>query len=66
MFSGFKYRFAKNHVLLKMEHEEGLSRRLAAEMSSIAGNPDNSHFGRLLVSSGAARNKYAAAAAVFA
>lgn len=66
MFSGYKYRHAKNWVLIEMENSGQLDTHSRKLMAQIAGSPANVQFGRQLIASRVASNKYAAAAVVFA
>lgn len=66
MFSGFKYRMAKNLVLLEMERDGHVDADTRKMMSEIMAGAANSRFGRQLISTGVAQDKYSAAAVVFA
>ena len=66
MFEGFRFRMAKNTVILTLERDGIVSKPIARQMAAIAGNGANFSFGKSLLKSGVAFTKYAAAAVVFA
>jgi hypothetical protein len=66
MFSAFKYRTAKNFVLMKLSQDGHLAGQTTDLMREIAGNPANLQYGLSMLKSGIAKDKYSAAAAVFA
>lgn len=66
MFSGFKFRTAKNLALMQMELRGIVTKEKLNEMRFIAGAGANAVLGKTLISTGAATSKHAAAAAVFA
>lgn len=66
MFSGFKFRMAKNSALIQMEVRGRITKEKQREMSFVAGAEPNATFGKALIASGTALTSHAAAAAVFA
>jgi len=65
VFSGFKYRVAKNLVLLEMERDGLLDAETRKRMSEIMFSAANRQFGRQAISTKVAKDKYSAAALVF-
>ena len=66
MFEGFKYRVAKNHVLLALEQKGLISSGEHEHMKTVSYNKNNKEYGIEALRSGACADKYSAAAAVFA
>lgn len=66
MLDGFKFTFAKNRVITELVHQGLVYKQLESVMKDIAGNTANRGFARSLMSQGATKCKYSAAAAVFA
>ena len=65
-FAGFKYRHAQNIVLVSLKQSGGIPKEKISKMVDIGYNLENVSYGRNLITSGAAMNKYAAVAVVFA
>lgn len=66
MFEGFRFRMAKNTVILMMERESIVTKDIARQMSAIASNSVNVRFAKTILQSGVAFDKHSAAAVVFA
>jgi hypothetical protein len=66
MFSGFKYRSAVIRALMKLAQHGWISDSDLKLMVDVSSNRINHEYGKSLIKSGAAVNKHAAAAAVFA
>ena len=66
MFEGFKYRLGKNHVLFSLERDGKITKSQRKLMMDISYNVMNRTYGIGLLKSGAAMDKFSAAAAVFA
>ena len=66
MFSGFKYRVAKNLAVMGIEQKGYIDAATSQLMRQTAYNDMNKEYGISLIKQGVVENKFAAAAAVFA